>query len=67
VLGVSNYFVLSDPTQKIELHRLLGSFHANDVLIIYLPPLDGKVVWASHEYLRSFAQTGTVHTRFWCI
>jgi glyoxylase-like metal-dependent hydrolase (beta-lactamase superfamily II) len=39
VLGVGDYFVLSDPTRQIQLHRLRGSVHADDMLIAYLPEI----------------------------
>jgi hypothetical protein len=37
VLGVGDFFSLSDPENRIELHRLQGNIHADDMLIAYLP------------------------------
>jgi glyoxylase-like metal-dependent hydrolase (beta-lactamase superfamily II) len=43
VLGVGDFFVLSDPSTRIELHHLQGSLHADDMLIAYLPALNAVV------------------------
>ena len=43
VLGVGDYFVMGDGTRKIELYRLQGSLHADDMLIAYLPEINAVV------------------------
>lgn len=40
VLGIGDSFVLSDPSNRIELYRLQGSLHADDMLIAYLPAIN---------------------------
>ncbi|MGC4091709.1 MAG: MBL fold metallo-hydrolase [Polyangiaceae bacterium] len=37
VLGVPDDYVLSDGTRTVELHRILGSSHADTMLMAYLP------------------------------
>lgn len=39
VMGVGDFFALSDETQQIHLHRIQGDTHADDMLIAYLPTL----------------------------
>jgi glyoxylase-like metal-dependent hydrolase (beta-lactamase superfamily II) len=39
VMGVGDFFALSDETQMIELHRIVGDTHADDMLIAYLPSI----------------------------
>jgi glyoxylase-like metal-dependent hydrolase (beta-lactamase superfamily II) len=43
VLGVGDYFVMGDATRKIELYRLQGSLHADDMLIVYIPEIKAVV------------------------
>ncbi len=43
VMGVGDMFVLSDETQQIQLHRLVGDTHADDMLIAYLPSIKAVV------------------------
>lgn len=43
VLGVGDFFVLSDRRNRIELYRLQGSLHADDMLIAYLPAINAVV------------------------
>jgi glyoxylase-like metal-dependent hydrolase (beta-lactamase superfamily II) len=37
ILGVDDHFVLGSGEQRIELHRLLGNIHADDMMIAWLP------------------------------
>jgi glyoxylase-like metal-dependent hydrolase (beta-lactamase superfamily II) len=39
VLGVGDFFALSDEKQRIHLHRIIGDAHADDLLIAYLPSI----------------------------
>jgi glyoxylase-like metal-dependent hydrolase (beta-lactamase superfamily II) len=39
VMGVGDFFALSDETQQIHLHRIVGDTHADDMLIAYLPSI----------------------------
>jgi glyoxylase-like metal-dependent hydrolase (beta-lactamase superfamily II) len=39
VLGVDDYYDLTDGTRHIELYRLEGSLHADDMMIAYLPEI----------------------------
>lgn len=43
VQGVGDYFVLSDPDRQIQLHRLQGNIHADDMLVVYLPEIKAVV------------------------
>jgi glyoxylase-like metal-dependent hydrolase (beta-lactamase superfamily II) len=43
VMGVGDFFALSDETQQIHLHRLEGNTHADDMLIAYLPSIKAVV------------------------
>jgi glyoxylase-like metal-dependent hydrolase (beta-lactamase superfamily II) len=43
VLGVGDFFVLSDRRNRIELYRLQGSLHADDMLVVYLPAINAVV------------------------
>lgn len=39
VMGVGDFFALSDQTQQIHLHRIVGNTHADDMLVAYLPSI----------------------------
>ncbi len=39
VMGVGDFFALSDEKQQIHLHRITGDTHADDMLIAYLPSI----------------------------
>lgn len=39
VMGVGDFFALSDQTQQLHLHRIVGNSHADDMLIAYLPSI----------------------------
>lgn len=43
VLGVGDFFALSDPENRIELHRLQGNIHADDMLVAWLPGIKAVV------------------------
>lgn len=56
VQAVGEAMVLDDATNKIELHHLVGSSHADDMLIAYLPAIkvvveaDGLQPWISPQF-----------------
>jgi glyoxylase-like metal-dependent hydrolase (beta-lactamase superfamily II) len=39
VLGVEDFHDLTDGTRHIELYRLMGSLHADDMMVAYLPEI----------------------------
>ncbi|MDY6984071.1 MAG: MBL fold metallo-hydrolase, partial [Pseudomonadota bacterium] len=39
VMGVGDFFALSDQTQQLHLHRITGNSHADDMLVAYLPSI----------------------------
>lgn len=39
VMGVGDFFALSDETQQVHLHRIRGNAHADDMLVAYLPSI----------------------------
>jgi hypothetical protein len=39
VLGVEDFHDLTDGSRHIELHRLQGSVHADDMMVAYLPEI----------------------------
>jgi glyoxylase-like metal-dependent hydrolase (beta-lactamase superfamily II) len=43
IMGVGDFFALSDENQQIHLHRLMGDTHADDMLIAYLPSIKAIV------------------------
>ena len=40
VMGAADTYVLEDATQLLELYKLEGSLHANDMMIAYLPSIN---------------------------
>jgi len=43
VQGVGDTYVLEDDTQRIELYRLNGSQHADDMMVAFIPSVDAVV------------------------
>ncbi|MEY4640645.1 MAG: hypothetical protein RLZZ227_639 [Pseudomonadota bacterium] len=43
VMGVGDFFALSDETQQLHLHRIQGNSHADDMLVAYLPSIKAIV------------------------
>ena len=61
VMGVGDFFALSDETQQLHLHRIVGNVHADDMLIAYLPSIRTVVEadilqpWISPQFGGNFA------------
>lgn len=61
VMGVGDFFALSDEAQQIHLHLLKGSLHADDMLVAYLPAIKAVVEadvlqpWLSPAFGGNFA------------
>ncbi len=61
ILGVGDFFALSDEKQEIHLHRIEGNSHADDMLIAYLPSIrtiveaDMLQPWISPQFGGNYA------------
>ncbi|MGV3593360.1 MAG: MBL fold metallo-hydrolase [Gammaproteobacteria bacterium] len=61
VMGVGDFFALSDETQQLHLHRIVGNSHADDMLVAYLPAIrtiveaDMLQPWISPQFGGSYA------------
>ena len=61
VMGVGNFFALSDETQQLHLHRIIGNSHADDMLVAYLPAIrtiveaDMLQPWISPQFGGNYA------------